>query len=206
MGYNNELIINEDFDTSYNDSTQPFTGSLAGQKCARLINVYLLADQSKDKDLTIELYNYIENTIKTRKQNKYKITIMRFQHRFRQDVLKFHQRKPYDVLQGIEQGEVINQQINFNTSVVGYLDDTSWYAPSLEKLKLANEFYELANITINHDKYEILTNDKKRCNKEITLQVTHQKSIKVTTVYINAFHTHGPNLSLPKSTYDKYHT
>ncbi|CAB5110465.1 unnamed protein product [Rhizophagus irregularis] len=87
-----------------------------------------------------------------------------------------------------------DQQINFNTSVVGYLDDTSWYAPSLEKLKLANEFYELANITINHDKYEILTNDKKRCNKEITLQVTHQKSIKVTTVYINAFHTHGLTL------------
>lgn len=98
-----------------------------------------------------------------------------------------------------------DQQINFNTSVVRYLDDTSWYAPSLEKLKLANEFYELANITINHNKYEILTNDKKRCNKEITLQVTHQKSIKVTTatrslskrslgIYINAFHTHGPTL------------
>lgn len=54
-------------------------------KHIRLINVYLLADQSKDKDLTIELYNYIENTIKTRKQNKYKITIMRFQHRFRRN-------------------------------------------------------------------------------------------------------------------------
>ncbi|CAG8738525.1 18491_t:CDS:2 [Rhizophagus irregularis] len=40
MGYNNELIINEDFDTSYNDSTQPFTGSLAGQKCASYPSSY----------------------------------------------------------------------------------------------------------------------------------------------------------------------
>lgn len=60
MGYNNELIINEDFDTSYNDSTQPFTGSLAGQKCARytpFTHIYNTSSTKRIKKRGYEKYS-----------------------------------------------------------------------------------------------------------------------------------------------------
>ncbi|GBC52872.2 uncharacterized protein OCT59_028569 [Rhizophagus irregularis] len=63
----------------------------------------------------------------------------------------------------------------------------------------------MANITINHDKYNILTNNPKWCNKDIQLQVTPFKSITIKTaprassnrilgIYINAFNSHTPTL------------
>ncbi|EXX72580.1 hypothetical protein RirG_067990 [Rhizophagus irregularis DAOM 197198w] len=63
----------------------------------------------------------------------------------------------------------------------------------------------MANITINHDKYTILTNNPKFCNKELQFQVTPSKSITIRTaprassnrilgIYINAFNSHTPTL------------
>jgi hypothetical protein len=92
----------------------------------------------------------------------------------------------------------------FNISVLGYLDDTTWFASSKEQLKqqfqIANSFYEFSDIQINHDKYEILTNQKNYANKTVTLQISDDKTITVKTVskkqgkcilevYINAFNS-----------------
>jgi hypothetical protein len=140
--------------------------------------------------------------------------------------LSRHTTASYNILQGIDQGEVISpilwifyydslfHRINSTTdsqytqytrtvtnnkisniynrnsdqliitkaALVGCLDDTSWFAsllPQLESnLQIANTFYELANISVNHDKYEILTNDVKFCNKEIDIHATNNKTIK----------------------------
>jgi hypothetical protein len=57
-----------------------------------------------------------------------------------------------------------DQIIPLNLSVNGYLDDTTWFASSLEqlneKLILVNKFYNLADIKINKHKYKLLTNVK----------------------------------------------
>ncbi|CAB5217198.1 unnamed protein product [Rhizophagus irregularis] len=62
---------------------------------------------------------------------------------------------PYDVLTGIDQ-ETLSHK------VLGYLDDTTWLAENLdnlqENLKIAHQFYELANIHVNKDKTLILAN------------------------------------------------
>jgi hypothetical protein len=62
---------------------------------------------------------------------------------------------------------------NFEIAVLGYLDDTTWFASSKEQLEkqlyIANSFYNFTDIKINHDKYEILTNEKPYINKDITL-------------------------------------
>ncbi|CAG8727435.1 5164_t:CDS:2 [Rhizophagus irregularis] len=53
---------------------------------------------------------------------------------------------------------------SYELSLVGYLDDTTWFSPSLEKLELkldiAHSFYDMAKIKVNIDKYKILTNQK----------------------------------------------
>jgi hypothetical protein len=63
-----------------------------------------------------------------------------------------------------------------------------------------NTFYRFTDIKINHDKYEILTNNIKYTNKTINLQVTADKTIMIKTaskqqgkwilgVYINAYNS-----------------
>ncbi|RIA91609.1 hypothetical protein C1645_821846 [Glomus cerebriforme] len=70
-----------------------------------------------------------------------------------------------------------DQIISFSPKVVGYLDDTSWFAHSLADLEtflnLSSEFYKFENVHINIDKYEILTNVKKRQNQDITLNINN---------------------------------
>lgn len=55
--------------------------------------------------------------------------------------------------------------LNCQTSLVGYLDSTTWLASSIdqitEKLTIVNSFYSFAKIKINTDKYKILTNQNK---------------------------------------------
>jgi hypothetical protein len=89
----------------------------------------------------------------------------------------------------------------FEIAVLGYLDDTTWFASSKEQLKkqlyITNSFYTFTDIKINHEKYEILTNEKSFINKEITLRISEDKLITIKTaskkqgkrilgVYINA--------------------
>lgn len=107
----------------------------------------------------------------------------------------------------------IDFKINYLSSVVSYLDDTSWFASSKSQLEsnlqIANSFYEMANITINHDKYTIITNNHKFCNKKIQLLITSTKSIPIKIasrfssnhilgIYINAFNSHTPTLKKSK--------
>jgi hypothetical protein len=89
----------------------------------------------------------------------------------------------------------------FEIAVLGYLDDTTWFASSKEQLekqlKIANSFYSFTDIKINHEKYEILTNEKPYINKEISLHISEHKVInikmaskkqgkRILGVYINA--------------------
>jgi hypothetical protein len=89
----------------------------------------------------------------------------------------------------------------FEIAVLGYLDNTTWFASSKEQLEnqleIANSFYNFTDIKINHEKYEILTNEKPFINKEIILRISANKSINIKTaskrqgkrilgVYINA--------------------
>jgi hypothetical protein len=89
----------------------------------------------------------------------------------------------------------------FEIAVLGYLDDTTWFAPSKEHLEkqlhIANSFYNFTDIKINHDKYEILTNVKPYINKEVTLRISKNLTTTIKTaskkqgkrilgVYINA--------------------
>ncbi|PKK72014.1 hypothetical protein RhiirC2_777704 [Rhizophagus irregularis] len=64
----------------------------------------------------------------------------------------------------------------------------------------------MANITINHEKYTVLTNNPKLCNKDIQLAIAPGKTITVKTasrtssnrilgIYINAFNSHTPTLN-----------
>lgn len=51
----------------------------------------------------------------------------------------------------------------YNLNVIGYLDDTTWFSRDIKTLEnnlnIANEFYQMANIVINVDKYEIISNN-----------------------------------------------
>lgn len=78
----------------------------------------------------------------------------------------------------------------------------------LEKnFQIANSFYDMANISINHDKYVILTNNPKFCNQEILMNVSSNKSIttrvasrsaakRIFGIYITAFNTHTLPITL----------
>ncbi|GES86389.1 ribonuclease H-like domain-containing protein [Rhizophagus clarus] len=65
-----------------------------------------------------------------------------------------------------------DQPVTYTLSVQGYLDDTTWVAPSLPALNrllsMAEDFYKIANIKINKDKYRILTNNTSLANKPHT--------------------------------------
>jgi hypothetical protein len=69
-----------------------------------------------------------------------------------------------------------DHDITFNTTLIGFLDDTSWFASSKhqleQNLQIANSFYDMANInTINYNKYVIPTNDLKMCNSPVELKI-----------------------------------
>lgn len=59
---------------------------------------------------------------------------------------------------------------SINIKLLGYLDDTTWFAQNLDDLQnnlaIADDFYVLANIKINKDKTKILTNDKQINKKQ----------------------------------------
>ncbi|PKK62778.1 hypothetical protein RhiirC2_786296 [Rhizophagus irregularis] len=66
-------------------------------------------------------------------------------------------------------------EISINVKLLGYLDDTTWFAKNFEDLQqnlaIADDFYALANIKINKDKTKILTNNKAMYNnKTISLK------------------------------------
>ncbi|GES84981.1 ribonuclease H-like domain-containing protein [Rhizophagus clarus] len=160
---------------------------------------------------------------------------------------------PYQVMQGIDQGEVVSpllwiiyydplfarinslrelaftvelqqikniwnpaadQKVSYSTTVQSYLDDTTWVAPSLTHMKtlleISNEFYELANIQINKDKYRLLTNNKLYVGKEIELilgtELTKVKinkkkeGVRILGVYIDAFNSPSPTLKKLRQT------
>jgi hypothetical protein len=107
----------------------------------------------------------------------------------------------------------------FEIVVLGYLDDTTWFASSKEQLKnqlhIANSFYNFTDIKINHEKYKILTNDIPFINKEITLHIAEDKSINIKTaskrqgkrilgVYINAVNNKTPTIHKMKQIIYKF--
>src|SRR5687768_6588986 len=55
--------------------------------------------------------------------------------------------------------------IALDHKLIGYLDDTTWFASSLsvleQHLAIADDFYTLANIKINKMKTKLLTNNKR---------------------------------------------
>ncbi|CAB5321247.1 unnamed protein product [Rhizophagus irregularis] len=111
----------------------------------------------------------------------------------------------------------------FSTSVIGYLDDTTWFGSSLEqlnqKLTIANSFYTMAKIKINEDKYKIMNNLQKKKlrnidprspsttskeiliinNRPIECKITpSNKGERVLGVYINAHNRTQQTLSKAK--------
>ncbi|GES81653.1 RNA-directed DNA polymerase from mobile element jockey-like [Rhizophagus clarus] len=160
---------------------------------------------------------------------------------------------PYQVMQGIDQGEVVSpllwiiyydplfarinslrelaftvelqqikniwnpaadQKVTYSTTVQSYLDDTTWVAPTLTHMKtlleISNDFYELANIQINKDKYRLLTNNKLYVGKEIELTLGSEltkvkinkkkEGVRILGVYIDAFNSPSPTLKKLRQT------
>ncbi|GES73345.1 ribonuclease H-like domain-containing protein [Rhizophagus clarus] len=182
-----------------------------------------------------------------------------FSNRHNQIILPNRLSREYNILQGIDQGEVvsplmwiiyydplfamINQEtslhypiitnkiqnilqpdkdipITYNTSVQSYLDDTTWIADSLDKMRMLTEksraFYDLANIQINVDKYKLLTNDSSKCGQLVNLAINDTAPpINITTtgrnegerilgVYVNAFNKSSPTYKKMKKTVNHF--
>ncbi|CAG8737518.1 15029_t:CDS:2, partial [Rhizophagus irregularis] len=98
---------------------------------------------------------------------------------------------------------------SYELSLVGYLDDTTWFSPSLEKLELkldiAHSFYDMAKIKVNIDKYKILTNQKLANNiksTQLTINgrqtdvdiVPKYKGTRILGLYINPLDKHHQTL------------
>jgi hypothetical protein len=138
--------------------------------------------------------------------------------------IKINQMKDLHVKINIDQIQNIyskNSDIThtFKIAVLGYLDDTTWFASSkkqLEKqLHIANSFYKFTDIKINHDKYELLTNEKPFINKEITLHISENKTTTIKTaskkqekrilgIYINAYNNITPTIQKIKQIIYKF--
>ena len=69
-----------------------------------------------------------------------------------------------------------------NVKVLGYLDDTTWFSHDIESLNnmlaVADYFYNLANIKVNKDKTELITNIKSLI-KQKTISITFGTPINV---------------------------
>jgi ribonuclease HI len=101
-------------------------------------------------------------------------------------------------------------------AVLAYLDDTTWFASSPqqleEQLKVANDFYTMANIKINHEKYKVLCNNKLMCNKNITLTINNEEKTittkiagknqgyRILGIYYNAFNSYLPTVKKIRNT------
>jgi hypothetical protein len=76
--------------------------------------------------------------------------------------------------------------VNINLNVLGYLDDTTWFADSLEnlekQLKIADDFYQLANILINKTKTKLLTNNPNILNNNTYPLQYGNTSIQMTVI------------------------
>ncbi|GES97032.1 reverse transcriptase family protein [Rhizophagus clarus] len=103
--------------------------------------------------------------------NFIKIIFSLFKNRQNQVITAYGLTNPYDVLIGIDQGEVISpfedtseetEKLTISSST--YMDDTQWLAPSqnnLEKiLEIADSFYKLNDIQVNKEKSELLVRYK----------------------------------------------
>ncbi|EXX53657.1 hypothetical protein RirG_241980 [Rhizophagus irregularis DAOM 197198w] len=103
---------------------------------------------------------------------------------------------------------------SYELSLVGYLDDTTWFSPSLEKLELkldiAHSFYDMAKIKVNIDKYKILTNQKLANNiksTQLTINgrqtdvdiVPKYKGTRILGLYINPLDKHHQTLIKARS-------
>ncbi|GES83764.1 ribonuclease H-like domain-containing protein [Rhizophagus clarus] len=92
-----------------------------------------------------------------------------------------------------------------NIKLLGYLDDTTWTNDSLSNLatslKIADEFYSLANIKINKNKCKLLTNDAELIHvasiqlpfgdETVKIEITkNTNSIRILGAYFNAFNNH----------------
>uniref|UniRef100_U9TV77 Uncharacterized protein n=1 Tax=Rhizophagus irregularis (strain DAOM 181602 / DAOM 197198 / MUCL 43194) TaxID=747089 RepID=U9TV77_RHIID len=78
--------------------------------------------------------------------------------------------------------EAINEspyKESLSLKVLGYLDDTTWLAENLNQLKhnlkIADNFYQLANILINKEKTIILANRhaRKKLTTDSSRSITH---------------------------------
>lgn len=101
--------------------------------------------------------------------------------------------------------------IPLNISLVGYLDGTTWFASIkqqlVEKLNLANEFYDLADVKINQDKYKLLTNTKSQDSTTNMVNnnteywcpiVASNKGERILGVIINAINKSTPTIKKVK--------
>jgi hypothetical protein len=97
-------------------------------------------------------------------------------------------------------------KIDINMKLQGYLDDTTWLSDNLDNLnnhlKLANEFYDFANIHINKSKTKLLTNNNELIQKKsipfnfgneiIDVQITPKNGSKrILGVFFNPFNNNS---------------
>ncbi|GBC05800.1 hypothetical protein RclHR1_06430001 [Rhizophagus clarus] len=96
---------------------------------------------------------------------------------------------------------ITDRSIKYSLSVQGYLDDTTWVTPSFQALNhllsMAKDFYKMANIRINKDKYRILTNNSSLANKPVQIQIQGEiwntttlgrnDCARILEIYVNAF-------------------
>jgi hypothetical protein len=93
--------------------------------------------------------------------------------------------------------------INFN--VLGYLDNTTWFTNTIDnlkkQLKIADDFYQLANILINKTKTKLLANNSTILNNQTyplqygntsiqTSVIPKNKSERILGVYISINNNH----------------
>ncbi|GBB90581.1 hypothetical protein RclHR1_01760005 [Rhizophagus clarus] len=102
-----------------------------------------------------------------------------------------------------------DRKVEYSLSVQGYLDDTTWVAPSLsalnQLLSMAEDFYKIANIKINKDKYRILTNNASLVNKPVQIQIQgetwttttlgRKDCAKILGNYVNVFNNPRPHIN-----------
>ncbi|CAB4424299.1 unnamed protein product [Rhizophagus irregularis] len=103
---------------------------------------------------------------------------------------------------------------DFELSLIGYLDDTTWFSSSLKKLEtkleMAHSFYTMAKIKINVDKYKILTNQKLSTiersirfninNKQIDIDIVpNNKGTRILGLHINSLDRHQQTIKKARS-------
>ncbi|GES73632.1 reverse transcriptase family protein [Rhizophagus clarus] len=182
----------------------------------RMINEIIQDAKENNKELWLlsqdlgKAYDHVnifmlEKAIKHIKipSNFIKIIFNLFKNRQNQVITAYGLTNPYDMLIGIDQGEVISPLLYEDTSEKtekltisssAYMDDTQWLAPSqnnLEKiLKIADSFYKLNDIQVNKEKSELLVRYKQgryrpklEPHEPVTLS-DNQDQAKITNILI----------------------